>query len=236
MRRAVDIILPPRCLLSGKIVQEQGMIDPKSWAELVFINDPFCVVCGIPFDYETEGASHCGKCLERAPDYDSARAAVTYNDISKKLILGFKHGDQLHAVLCFTPWLHNAGAQQIQNIDVMVPVPLHRMRLITRKYNQAAILVQALSKTCKKPMALEGLKRVKNTVSQGHMRSGERAKNVKSAFIVPDQSREQIAGKSVLLVDDVYTTGATVNECARVLKRAGAAQVHILTIARVIKE
>lgn len=236
-KTALDMILPPRCLISGEIVETQGMITPQSWSELQFISAPLCHTCGMPFEFDTDGETQCATCIENPPLYDMGRAAMRYNDTSKKLILGFKHGDQMHATKCFTPWLKAAGEDLLNQTDMLVPVPLHRWRLLMRRYNQAALLVQALAFEAQKPYSLEALKRVKNTVSQGHMRVKDRRKNVKRAFMVPeDQRQAAVQGKRILLIDDVYTTGATVNECAKVLKKAGAAEVHVLTIARVMKD
>lgn len=236
-----DTILPPRCLVTGDIVERQGMLSASAWAELAFIADPFCRVCGVPFEFETvteselQDNTQCASCLDHPPHFDRARGALAYNDISRKLILGFKHGDKTHAVLCFMPWLLQAGRAMIEESDIIIPVPLHRKRLIARRYNQAAILVQHLARDVDKPFLLDGLKRIRETVSQGFMSAKDRKKNVRSAFAVPDFYKPQIEGRNILVIDDVYTTGATVNECAKALKKAGAAKVQILTLARVVR-
>lgn len=233
----VDVILPPRCPVSGEIVDVQGMVSASAWAGLGFISHPFCARCGIPFEFEEAGeGGQCISCLTKPPVYNIARAALTYNDTSREIILGFKHGDKTHMVPSFVPWLTRVGADMLKDADVLVPVPLHPMRLLARRYNQAGLIAAALSKETGVRHLPLALKRTRATKSQGHLKSDERAKNVRKAFDVHSAYEETIKGKNVILIDDVYTTGATVNECTNALKRAGAARVDILTLARVVKD
>lgn len=231
----LDAVLPPRCVVTGNMVDRQGMIAPEAWRGLDFIADPFCAVCGVPFDFEIEQGGMCASCLQRRPSFATARAALKYNDGSRSLILGFKHGDKTHAVHAFVPWLARAGAGMLGDADALIPVPLHRWRLLARRYNQAALMAFALSKHTGVACLPDGLKRVRATVSQGHMKADERHKNVKHAFAVPVKMRGRIEGKKVVLIDDVYTTGATVKECVKALQKAGAGEVHVLTLARVVR-
>lgn len=232
-------VLPPRCIVSGEAVDRQGMLVPDVWTNLDFITAPYCKACGAPFEFDTaSGGEYCAPCLQNPPHYAKARSALKYNEASRLMILGFKHADQTHAVLAFIPWLKVAGAEFLSGFDkadVIIPVPLHPWRLIARRYNQAALLAQKLGQEINMPVLVGGLKRVRHTPSQGHMNAGERAKNVKSAFAVPERYKERIEGRRIVLVDDVYTTGSTVNECAKVLKKAGALEVNVLCIARVTR-
>jgi ComF family protein len=232
----LDTVLPARCVVTGETVERQGMIASSAWASLDFIASPFCQCCGFPFDFEVEGMALCGQCLEETPPYESARAALKYNDASRSMILGFKHGDQTHAVKAFTPWMIRAGAEMLSDADVIMPVPLHYFRLISRRYNQSGIIARALAKQTGKPVLLDGLMRIRPTPPQGRLKAKDRFANVKKAFAVNARHAEKIQGKTCILIDDVYTTGATVRECAKVLKKAGAAKVHVLTLARVVKE
>lgn len=234
--RGIDMILPPRCILSGEIVDCQGTLSPQSWASLSFIGAPQCQCCGIPFDYVIEEGAFCTQCLEYPPKFASARAALKYDDASKKMILGFKHGDKTHAVRTFIPWLKVAGAQMLQGADFLIPVPLHPYRLLARRYNQSALIAHALSRETGVACLPMGLKRVRATPPQGHLSTKERHKNVRKAFAVPHAVAHRIVGKKIILVDDVFTTGATVQECTKVLLKSGAGEVHILTIARVVRE
>ncbi len=176
------------------------------------------------------------------------RAALVYDDISRQIILRFKHGDQAHAARAFVPWLVSAGRDLFGGVegvssahpssaphDFIVPVPLHFTRLIKRRYNQAALIGRFLSEAVKIPTQNNMLKRIKATAPQGHKNAAARHDNVKNAFVVPDKMRPLLQGKSILLVDDVYTTGATVNACAKALRKAGAARVDVLSIARTIR-
>lgn len=236
IHKIIDFVLPPRCILTGDIVDRQGMIAPQAWAQLNFVASPYCSSCGVPFDFEdNHEGNKCAACLKTPPVYDQARAALVYDDASRDLILPFKHGDKTHYVRGFLPWLKQAGGDLIERSDYIVPVPLHRWRLIQRRYNQAGIMTSYLAKECQKNYLLDGLLRVRATPTQGHMRVKERKKNVKKAFAVNPKHLLAVQGKSMLLIDDVYTSGATAEECAKVLKRAGAAEVNVLTLSRVVR-
>ncbi|MBI1300083.1 MAG: ComF family protein [Alphaproteobacteria bacterium] len=211
------------------------MVSPKAWAELDFITDPKCYKCGIRLDFQTEGAAQCTNCLDYTPPYDMARAALIYNDVSRKLILGFKHGDKTHIVQSFVPWLLQAGRDFWGESDVIIPVPLHARRLIARRYNQAALISDFLSKKTGLPHLPTALRRVRATASQGHLSHEERHKNVRKAFEVYPRHACVLKGKSVVLVDDVFTTGATVKECTKALKKSGVNNVFVLTLARVLR-
>lgn len=232
---AVDVILPPRCLVSGEVVAEQGMVAPEVWGTLAFIGAPQCACCGYPFEFATEGEALCGACLQEKPPYAAARGALVYNDASRGMILKFKHGDQIHAAATFFPWMERAGRDFLLRADMIVPVPLHRWRLLKRRYNQAAILSQGLAKRAGRLCLHDALIRRRATATQGHLNFRERHKNVKRAFVINPKRAAQVAGKRIVLIDDVYTTGATVKECAKALMKADAAEVNVLTLARVVK-
>lgn len=217
-------------------MDKQGAISAKAWAELEFIATPYCEICGIPFEFQEAAIGDaCCECSEKPKKYNRARAALIYNDTSRDLILGFKHGDKTHIAPTFVPWLLRSGQKLIDQSDVIVPVPLHYRRLITRRYNQAAIIAQTLAKTAKKPHLPMALKRIKATASQGHLKADERTQNVANAFQINQRYKAVIKDQTVLLIDDVYTTGATINECTKTLLEAGAAKVNVLTLARVTK-
>jgi ComF family protein len=233
--KLVDLVLPPRCVLTGEIVAAQGTLAPEGWQTLRFISPPFCHTCSYPFDFETENTSQCAACLADPPPFASARAVLAYDDASRDLILKFKHADHLQAVPALIPMLARAGADSLGRADLIVPVPLHRWRLLRRRYNQAALLTWGLARRMGKPCLPDALIRIRATPSQGHMRANDRQKNVKRAFAIHPRHGPAVAGRRILLVDDVFTTGATLQECAKVLLDAGAKEVHVLTIARVIR-
>jgi len=235
--KGLDLLLPPRCLGSDEIVDRPGTLAPAFWREMVFIEAPFCACCGLPFSIPVEGEMLCASCLEEEPAFDAARAAVAYNDASRQLILGFKYGDKLHAVDTFTPWLLRAGEKLLASCDVIVPVPLHARRLWKRRFNQSALLAARLAKAAGKTHIPDALLRLRATIPQKGLKRAERRDNVRGAFTVSPRHAPALAGKSILLIDDVFTSGATLNECARVLKKEGRAEkTCVLTLARVTRD
>lgn len=237
----IDAVLPPRCAFTGNLVDSQGMVAAEAWTKLSFISHPNCHNCGLPFDFAPSGAlsggedMRCASCLVDPPEFSKARAAIVYDDASRDFILAFKHGDRTEHVVTMLPWLKTVGADLWADTDLIVPVPLHRWRLWRRRYNQAALMGRAVANMNGKAFMVDALDRTRPTPSQGHLKADERRKNVKSAFSVHPKRRSALQGKNVLLIDDVYTTGSTVRECARVLREAGAKDVFVLTLARVVR-
>lgn len=239
-RFVLDALLPPRCLVCGATVADAGALCAECWSRLTVLGPPWCAACGYPFEYELgEGAAGaevlCGTCLKERPPFDRARAALRYDEASKGLILGFKHGDRTDAAPALGRWLARAGAELLAEADLVAPVPLHRWRLFRRRYNQAALLARELARAAAKPYCPDLLERRRATPSQGHLSAAERRRNVAGAFAVPARHRAELAGRCVLLVDDVLTTGATAGACARALLAAGAEAVDLLTLARVVR-
>jgi ComF family protein len=231
--KIADFLLPPLCPATGEPVDTIGMVDPQYWSSLNFINAPFCDRCGTPFEFEASHLS-CGSCIDDPPVYNKNRSALTYDDSSREIILRFKHGDQTHAVKAFTPWLKQSGRELLETADIIVPVPLHTMRLIKRRYNQSDLIGRELTKHYPDITYIpDALIRVKNTVPQGHKKATDRKSNVSRAF--KTNPKYNIEGKNILIIDDVYTTGATLNECAKTLYREGAMEVNCLTLARAVK-
>lgn len=195
-----------------------------------FIAAPFCACCGASFDLPVDEGTLCGTCLEKAPAYDAARSAFLYDDTSKGLILRLKHADQLHPVPALAKWLMRTGDEFWAQSDMIMPVPLHRWRLFKRRYNQAALLARRIGKITKMPVHYNILRRIRATDSQGHKNKKERIDNVRGAFAVKDGC--DLAGKTIILIDDVMTSGATVEACAKTLKKEGAEKVFVLSLAR----
>ncbi len=165
------------------------------------------------------------------PEYAAARAAMLYDDASKPIVLGFKH-DRTHPAPALAAWMQRAGAAFWTEADFIVPVPLHRWRLFRRRYNQAALLAWEIGQLTGKIVAIDMLDRRRATPIQGHMSKKQQHENVAGAFMLNPRWRARLSGKTVILIDDVLTTGATVNECSKVLLKAGAAKVNVLTLAR----
>ncbi|MBI3440332.1 MAG: ComF family protein [Proteobacteria bacterium] len=232
----INALLPPRCVATGEIVDAQGMVSPVFWAQLQFIEDPFCKTCGSPFSFNLPTGALCAACMEQEPLFDQSRSAVTYNEASRKLVLAFKYGDRLHTVHTFVPWMIRAGQELIGQADCIIPVPLHARRLRERRFNQSALLAQAIATRTGKDYLPDTLLRIRHTTPQNGLSAKDRDRNVRGAFVVKKCSHATVRDKNLLLIDDVFTTGATLNECARILKSAGAETVNVLTIARVAKE
>ena len=225
-----DMIWPPRSLLSDARVAKAGTIEPDLWQALDFLYGASCYVCGIPLPEATAPQSICPACLAHRPHFRSMRAALAYDDISKPMVLGMKHGARKDGVAVFAAWMVEA-AEFSGEADLILPVPLHWTRLWTRGYNQAGWLGQAIAWRLKKPYQPLTLLRKKRTPSQNGLSSSGRARNVDGAFAVA----QDVVGKRILLVDDVYTTGATINACTKALLKAGAASVDGVALARVVR-
>jgi ComF family protein len=232
---AADLIWPPRSLLSERIVSRPGAIEPELWVRLAFLSPPCCARCGFPFELDAGAEALCGACAAEAPAFDRARAAVAYDDLSRTLVLDIKRGARRDGLPAYAAWMRLAGAGLVEEADVLVPAPLHWSRLLARRFNQAAWLAQALGALAGKPVDLFALRRVKRRKSQAGLDAGQRRRNVTGAFRVGAAGARRLNGKNVLLVDDVFTTGATAEACAKALKRAGAARVDVLTLARVVR-
>jgi ComF family protein len=227
-----DALWPPHCIGCGTTVEGQPGLCPACWKSLTFISAPQCVRCGLPFPYEVADKAVCAACAAEPPAYGRGRAAVLYDDASRRLVLGFKHGDRLDATGLLAGWIAFAARDLIGAADLIVPVPLHWLRLAARRYNQAAVLARRLAQQTQIAYAPGLLVRRRRTAPLGHKGRSERRKAVKGAFAVPDEARTRLDGRRVLLVDDVLTSGATAEECAKVLKKAGAAAVDVVALAR----
>lgn len=231
LRRTLDFILPPLCPMTGRAVGEAHTIDPAYWAQLTFIQAPMCAQCGAPFDKHVLDGIRCGACLQQPPHFARARAALKYDDASAPLILKFKHADATHLSPLLAQWLQQAGREILADAHLLLPVPLHRRRLLRRRYNQAALLAAMLAEKSSVPCDPLLLRRIKHTESQGQKTRTQRLENVGGVFSVTDAAK--VKDKNIILIDDVLTTGATVNECAKTLLKAGAARVDVLVVARV---
>jgi ComF family protein len=238
-RPILDLVLPPRCLRCGEVVAGDGALCVDCFQAATFITPPLCHRCGVPFggDWAEPVAEEaaglvCAACARRPPPWHRARAALIYDDGARPLVLAFKHGDRPDAAPALAGWMARAGADLLESAEVIVPVPLHRGRLWRRRYNQSALLAAALSRRTGRAWTAGALIRTRATPTQGGKGRAQRSRNVRGAFRVARPDR--VAGRRVLLVDDVLTSGATMAECVRVLRRAGAGGVDVLTLARVV--
>ena len=231
--RTLNIALPPLCLACRQLVSEKGLC-AACWGKLSFIAPPYCERLGIPFAYNPGPGVLSMQALADPPAYQRARAAVRYDEIARTLVHGLKYGDRLELAPLMGRWIARAGHELLAQADALVPVPLHWRRLWMRRFNQSALLAKAISHTSGVPIAETALTRVKATAQQVGLSKSERAQNVQGAFRVPPENKAAVAGRRIILVDDVLTSGATVDAGARALLRAGAANVDVLVFARVV--
>ncbi len=232
-RMALDALIPPLSPLSPSLADGPGRLEAALWARLYVLAPPWCAHCGLPFPYDPGAGALCGACAARTPRYDRARSALAYDDSSRELILSFKHGGRREALAYFARWM--AAVVEESQADLVAPVPLHYLRLVRRRYNQSTILGRAVAARLGLPFDAHLLLRQRRTETQAGKSARGRRRNVAGAFAVPPSARPRLSGRCVLLVDDVLTTGATLEACARILKRAGAARVEAVTLARVLR-
>ncbi|MEQ8406552.1 MAG: ComF family protein [Oceanicaulis sp.] len=230
-----DLVWPPVSPLSGEPVDRPGALTGADFAKLHFIERPWCALCGVPFDYPAYDGMACAPCSAKAPVWDVARSALVYDEASRVLPLTLKHAGRTDMLAAFGRWMTRAGADALEGADLLIPVPLHPSRLRRRRFNQSLLLAQAVSRVSAVSVDPHVLARTRRTGTQGGLTAKSRTRNVAGAFIVRESARARIAGARLVLIDDVHTTGATLAACVRTLKRAGAANVNALTLARVVK-
>lgn len=228
----LNILFPPQCLACNAQVAGHGTLCLNCWQHIRFITEPFCACCGLPFEYALGDGAICGECMREHPPFSRARAVFRYDEHSRPLVTKLKYADQAELAKTYGNWLNNAGRELVAASDVIVPVPLHYWRFLKRRYNQAALLGKALSAQSKLPMIPDALIRTRHTQPQPGLTRKQRQDNVKGAFAVPEKQAKHIRGKSVLLIDDVMTTSATLSACSKALLQAGALQVYALTLAK----
>lgn len=235
-RAVLDFALPPRCPNCLDIVADQHSFCAPCWQSIRFLGDPCCATCGLPFDYDLGPDAQCGACHGDAPPFDWARAAMAYGEVARTVTLRFKYGRRTGHARLMARYMarHLAGVDMRE--AVLVPVPLHRWRLWSRGFNQAALIAKALGVEAGGRAIADALIRTRRTPPFKHMSASRRRRLVKGAFALSPKRKEAIAGRHVILIDDIWTTGATAAACAHVLRRAGAARVDLLCWARVLED
>ena len=208
-------------------------LSAQAWSRIPFIDGPLCDGCGTPFEYDLGAGVRCADCMARPRAFSRARAACLYDETSRGPILQLKHADRTDLAPLLARWISRSAHELLAQADAIAPVPLHRSRLLGRRYNQAAEIARPLSRMSARPYLPDALVRVRETGTQGGKSASGRRRNVAAAFAVPAARRAQVEGKAVLLIDDVMTTGATLEGCARALLAAGALRVDVAVVARV---
>jgi ComF family protein len=233
VRLALDIALPTLCVACREPVDGEGVC-ADCWAKLSFIAPPFCPRLGIPFVYDPGPGLLSMEAIADPPAYQRARAAVRYDVVARTLVHALKYQDRTDLAPAMGRWMARAGQELLDEADVLVPVPLHWRRAWSRRYNQSGALARSIERQSGVRVASEALRRVRPTQQQIGLSKPQRASNVQGAFKVADDRQSEIQGRRVILIDDVLTSGATVDACARALLRAKAARVDVLVFARVV--
>jgi ComF family protein len=235
LRRSLDLILPPHCLACSRPVTNAGTLCPSCWSAMRFIERPYCEQLGIPFAYDLGTGALSAEAIADPPPFQRCRAVCGFDDVARRLVHGLKYRDRLELAGWMARWMARAGGELLAEADMVVPVPLHRRRLWRRRFNQSALLAGTIAAAAGKPMASQVLKRIRPTPQQVGLTAAERDENVRGAFRIAPEHRAAVAGRRIVLVDDVYTPGATVKAATRALVRAGASAVDVLVFARVVR-
>jgi ComF family protein len=233
-RAALDLALPPLCPACREPLGDGVGLCAACWSKLSLIEPPYCARLGIPFLYDPGPGLLSMEAIANPPAYDRARAAVRYDDVARALVTSYKYSDRMDLAPLMGRWMVRAGLELLDAADALVPVPLHWRRLWARRFNQSAALARIISEISGIAVLHEAIKRVRATPQQVGLTKAQRADNVQGAFRVPAEEKGHVAGRRLILIDDVLTSGATVDTCARALLRAGAAHVDVLTFARVV--
>lgn len=233
--RAADVALPPQCLACDRPVAGHGALCGRCWSKLRLIERPYCARLGIPFSYDLGQGALSAEAIADPPPFDRSRAVAVFDDVARQLVHGLKYRDRLELASWMAHWMLRAGGEVVAEAGVVVPVPLHPRRLWWRRANQSALLAKTIAASAAKPFAPAALIRIRATEQQVGLSPDQRDRNVRGAFKVPAAEAASVAGRRVLLVDDVYTTGATVKASTRALLRAGAVGVDVLVFARVVR-
>ncbi|EJF82042.1 ComF family protein [Bartonella doshiae] len=236
IERLLIILYPPICPGCKQRVSDYGTICPECWKDLQFITKPYCPVMGTPFVCDMGDGFLSGEALQNPPPFSRVRSAIVHKGLARTLVTRLKYGDRIELASFMANWMIYAGREIIDDCDVIIPIPLHFRRFCERRYNQSAELARYIAASQKKLLKPSWLTRCKHTRPQVSLSSKERKLNVQNAFKVSHKVKNYLKGCSVLLIDDVFTTGATVTAAATALKYAGAQRVDVLTFSRVLKE
>lgn len=231
-----DAVYPPRCLACPEPTETAIGLCGACWGEVHFLAGPVCDFCGVIVP-SARGATTqiiCDSCLRNPPGWDRGRAAVGYEGVGRRVVLGLKNRDRLDSLPALARWMTGAGAAILQDDMIIAPIPIHWKRRLSRRYNQAAELGRAVSRRTGMAFAPDLLVKTRPTEPQQGKSWAERQANVEDAYVVPAEQMARAEGAHVLLIDDVMTTGATLGAATEALREAGAAQVSTLVLSRVV--
>jgi ComF family protein len=232
-RPLLDYALPPRCAACGVIVEEIGTLCAACWRSIDFLGEPQCAVCGLELPSAAGEGGQCGACLAAPPPFDRARAVMRYGEVARTMAHRLKYARRVSLASVMAIQIARLLRDAEPEAAMLVPVPLHRWRIWSRGFNQAALIARHIGRRSGVPVDLDLLRRVRNTPPLHELGRRERARIVQGAFALAPDAPARLAGKTAILIDDIWTTGATATACARLLRRAGATRVEILCWTRV---
>lgn len=235
-RLLVDLVYPPGCAVCGIATGRQRGLCPTCWSGLRFIERPFCEVLGIPFSHDLGSGIISAEAIANPPPFDRLRSAAFHDEPVRHLVHGLKYRDRTDLAAMMAEWMLRAADGTVERCDAILPVPLHRSRMFSRKFNQAAELARHIAQQSDKALLPATLLRIRRTRQQVGLGARAREDNVRGAFAIAKGREADVFGRRLVLVDDVYTTGATVAAATRVLRKAGAADITVLTFARALAE
>ncbi len=237
LNKAIKLIFPPKCVLCGKIIENDDTLCPDCWKKIKFIEKPYCDKCSTPFEFEISSNDNCLSCIKNKPLYIKARSAIIYDNEIAKLIFNFKFHDKTYLKRFMGKCMFKASIDIIDNIDILIPIPLHKKRLIYRKYNQSLLLANEIGKLANKEVIYDFLYKTKHTVPQATLKQSDRISNLKNKFAIKSkylENLEKYKNLNFAIIDDVMTTGSTINECTKVLNEVGINNVYAITFAKTV--
>lgn len=226
-----NALFPAKCDFCNNFVDTVGLC-AECWSKITWITEPKCKICGLPFSVDIDQI--CTQCISNKPYFDKAISVFVYNEFSKQIILRFKHSDATYLYEQLASWMYRSATSEITNADIIIPVPIHFLKRLKRKYNQSELLAQEVSQLSGIKYEPRILMKIKKTLPQEGLSGKERRKNIVGSFGIDENFKDLIVDKNIVLIDDVFTTGATVNECSKVLKKFGAKTITVVTLARVV--
>lgn len=229
-----DVIFPTKCPICFSIINPEGQFCFECWGNIYFISDPSCQRCDYPFEFDIGADSLCASCIEQEHYFNRAISVMKYGDASKRIIHKLKYADKIHIAKNIASLMYSKLNKEGIAADFIVPVPMHRKKIRKRLYNQSALIANHLSRISNIPILANALKKIKHHSPQTGLRRELRKSNIKNTFSINREYVSDIHNKALLLVDDVYTTGATVDECSRILKQSYCSEVNVITLTRVI--
>lgn len=232
-RGALTLVYPPQCIACQAATGEAHALCPSCWSAMPLISEPVCARLGTPFAHDFGPGMLSPAAIADPPRFDAARAVAIHDGVARAMVARLKYGERLDLARSMARLMAGAGREMLSTCDLIVPVPMHRGRLWRRRYNQAALLALELGRISERPVSLDALVRVKRTPPQVGLSRNERRANLAGAFKVPSERKASLAGLHLVVIDDVRTTGSTLNAAAHILRQAGAARIDVLTFTLV---